>query len=325
MKTRILGAALAATLVGCSGGYDGAGSSAIAPAEKNEITETTSAIGPPAGIELPEPVAAFYSWAQTAYSIMNFLIENGDGAVAPPDIWAIQSNLQRMNDHLVALTAEVTEIRKRGDDQNAELHEQFINDKYAAIQSALGWVAEFPDDYKIALNQVQTTADALKNNFWSLGGYFIFSDYPSPDRFDPRLATPTFVSAVSAWITIRAVGGEWKNPPLLHEYADVLDWVVSTTNASVTCNDLQDINEKTGCQGRCEEYWCKTSSQCYDAIAKTTYYAKGTETRLPTPPPPNVCPYYETPNWGLAGQYAGTYAPASYAQVAAAWRAYADM
>jgi hypothetical protein len=277
------------------------------------------------GLVLPEPVGVFYSWAQTGVAIMNFLIENGSDAMEPWDLMTIQSNLQRLDAAVAENARAAAEQRRRSDAQTAELQEQFVTREYSAVQTALEFSGEFPDDALNVILQLQTTADALMARADTVSGFYLMSDFPNPDRFDPRMATPTFVSAVSAWISIRAAAGFDKNSEKLHEYASHLEWVASRTSESVACWSGQEVSELPGCGGRCEIFECITYTECVDSIAPRSSRRIDSRRRLGNPPHTNSCPQSSGFNFDATRSAQANYGPEWYATVAAQWHEYADM
>jgi hypothetical protein len=277
------------------------------------------------GLELPGPVGTFYDWARTAHAIMTFLIENGTDRMEPWDLFTIQENLQRLDAAVAANARAAAEQRKRSDAQTAELQQQFITVAYSELQTALRFSGEFPDNPENELLQVESVADALMARSHEVQGFYLMSDFPNPDRFDPRMATPTFVSAVSASIAIRAAARLDKNRALLHEYASHLEWVASRTSESVACFSGQEISELPGCGGRCEIFECIQYTQCVDNIAPVSSYRVDSRRRLGNPPAPNSCPQSSGFNFEATRSAQAYYGPEEYAVVAAQWREYADM
>jgi hypothetical protein len=245
------------------------------------------------GIKLPPQIEDFKAYGELAWSVMNWIFDQHEEP--QPSLWVIRERLESLNGQLVTLTRQATEQRIRSDKQYAELQAQFITEQYSAVQTALAWAAEFPEDSHNAALEVQRVADALMANGHQVEGFYIFSDYPNADRFDPRLATPTFVAAVSAWIAIRTAGGLDVNRDLLHAYAMHLDWLADMTSLSVNCFDQQAIEPRVACGGRCEEDWCEQSRSCTDTISRGNDFQILSAWNVRNSP--SSCPYSHAQNW----------------------------
>jgi hypothetical protein len=82
-----------------------------------------------------------------------------------------------------------------------------------------------------------------------------FYEFPARNggrKFDPRLATTTFLQAVTIWITTRAAMGLAHDDITrsnLRRYAGHLEQIIARTRASVTCNESCNVFETV--VGRC--------------------------------------------------------------------------
>jgi hypothetical protein len=118
----------------------------------------------------------------------------------------------------------------------------------ADIKTALDYQAMDDPFYRAAAEEhAAAAANELGNGSYepleNLSYYFMPTLNGS--RFEPRLATVTFIEAVTAWLALRASNGHIKvdektlDPFVrkqLNEYADHLEAIAKRTRASVTCS-----------------------------------------------------------------------------------------
>jgi hypothetical protein len=283
-------------------------------------------------VEPESPTGGLWDYGTAAITVMQAMISFGENSLSESDLEIMHENITRLMDEMDAFVKQAQDMRTRADLQTLQTEQTLIHDKYSAVGSALATGASPASDINlaIALNQTMTAADALvpprvQGDF---DGYYVFTDFPDPNRFDPRLATPTFVMAVTSWIGLRSANHVPLDPAsraTLLKYADGLDWVVAKSRAAVTCETSREIVEIPGCMGRCETYTCRTSTTCFDTTMKNNIPYDVTSVPLSNPPGGNDCPFTSTPNPTKAHEIIEKrYGADKYAQVATAWRAYAN-
>jgi len=283
-------------------------------------------------VEAESPTGGLWDYGTAAITVMQAMISFGENSLSESDLETMHQNITRLMDEMDAFVIQAQQMRTRADLQTLQAEKTLIHDKYSAVGSALTTGAAPASDVNlaIALNQTMTTADALvpprvQGDF---DGYYVFTDFPDPDRFDPRLATPTFVMAVTSWLGLRSANHVPLDPAsqaTLLRYADGLDWVVAKSRAAVTCDTHREIVEIPACGGRCEKYTCRTATTCHDSTLKTYTDYDVASVPLSNPPADNDCPATTAPNPTKAHTLIEQlYGADRYAKVAAAWRAYAS-
>lgn len=162
----------------------------------------------------------------------------------------------------------------------------------AHLQAALDIAADQPNNRSVEAQALGAAQALAKPVFYSMPGRTV----GAPDRFDPRVALPSFVVAVEGWLAIRAAA---KMPMTdnsrrqVASFAERLREIVSQMRVSVHCEEVfHDFNRFT-CRKPKEEPCdptpaCNHRLSCTDEMEANTH-ATGTTTD-------GVCPGRTTVN-----------------------------
>ena len=226
-----------------------------------------------------------------------------------------------------ALEAEIAEVREAGKAVvrfiNAVAAEDRARDvglAFAGIKTALDIEADQPERAPDASDMALLSANMLDQD-----GFFVFVNSQGGRLFEPRLATPTFFTAVTTWLAIRERGSmpmSAATDARLRGFAGRMEGIVGQTRDAVSCVAVQE-NDTVPCQSKpevCERKVCSTYVECGDRIA-------GVTTRFNESSSDGDCSsQYRVPAPDMeAALEQGRYAADTNAATAAAWRAYADM
>jgi hypothetical protein len=193
---------------------------------------------------------------------------------------------------------------------------------FAGVKTALDIKADQPERAAAASDMALLSANMVDTD---KDEFFVFLNSQGGRLFEPRLATPTFFTAVTTWLAIRESG----NMPMsaatderLRSFARRMEWIVDQTRDAVSCVAVQE-NDTVPCQGKpevCERKVCNTYVECGDRIA-------GQTTRFDQSSSDGDCSsQYRVPAPDReAALEQGRYAADTNAATAAGWRAYADM
>jgi hypothetical protein len=236
-------------------------------------------------------------------------------------------DLLELRGRVGALEGDVAELREiaKGlarfiDDVAAEDRARDVAEAFAEITTALDIEADQPDRSADASDMALLAANTLNQDV-----FFVFANSQGGRLFDPRLATPTFITAVTSWLAIRERGSipmSGATDGRLGSFAGRMEWVVGQTRDSVSCVAVQE-SDTVPCQVKpevCERKVCNAYVECTDRIA-------GQTTRFDESSSDGQCSsQYRVPAPGKeAALEQGRYAADTNAAIAAAWRAYGGM
>jgi len=236
-------------------------------------------------------------------------------------------DLLDMRGRIGALEINVNELRELAKDLAklidavaAESRARDVAEAYAAMKTGLDIIADQPARAADGAEMELLAANTLDQE-----DFYLFAYFNGTRRFDPRMATPTFIAAVTNWLAARERGNISMNAPMddrLYGFANRLDWVVAQTRDSVSCSAVQDEIELpcgNNPDSGCTKYACEAHTECWDSVvAEWSYFDRrrtnGHCSSVFTVPAPDKERVEEQRR----------YAADTNEAVAAAWRKYAD-
>jgi hypothetical protein len=253
-----------------------------------------------------------FSWIQKIRQIYEPTLTTQDLLEMRGRVGALENDVKELRDLATELASFINAVA-------AEDRSRDVAEVYAMIKTGLDIVADQPTRAADASDLELLAANTLDQD-----QFYLFEHLGGSTRFDPRMATPTFVGAVTSWLGVRENGGITMNAAMderLHTLANRLDWIVAQTRASVSCSAVQDEIELP-C-GRpdsgCTKYFCDAHTECWDTVLGQATYFDRTRTTghcdavfsVPAPDKERV-------------EEQRRYGADTFDALAAAWRAYAD-
>ncbi|HZJ63675.1 MAG TPA: discoidin domain-containing protein [Kofleriaceae bacterium] len=236
-------------------------------------------------------------------------------------------DLLDMRGRIGALESNVIDLRNMAKDLArfidavaAEDRARDVSEAYAAMKTGLDIAADQPDRAADASDMELLAANTLDQD-----EFYLFAYLGGSKRFDPRMATPTFIAAVTNWLAARERGSIPMSAPMddrLLGFVNRLDWIVAQTRASVSCASVQnEIEQPCGSNpdSGCTKFFCEAHTECWDSVIGEWSYFDSRRTTghcsavfdVPAPDKERV-------------EEQRRYAADTNEAIAVAWRKYAD-
>jgi hypothetical protein len=155
-----------------------------------------------------------------------------------PSLQELNHKLDAIEEHVIQVSQLVKQAEMRA------IKREIDGDRQQTIVAGLFHMREFPAEahsLELAFEGIAEKYDPKDEN---LPDWYFFTGvrHDTTTRFDHRLAQPTFILAVDAWIQARFTAGDGLSGAArttLHRFADELDGNVNKIRSRVTCSKVR--------------------------------------------------------------------------------------
>lgn len=287
-----------------------------------EPESSPSEVSAEQGITEADPLGGlggmFISYAMTMYDTIKKISQIYEPTLSTQDLFDMRSRIGTLESDVVTLRDEAKRLAAFVDAFAAETRARAVGDAYAALKTGLDIVADQSSRAQDGSEMALLGANTLNQDL-----YYLFTAFGGGNRFDPRMATPTFEAAVTTWLGMRERGSipmSASTDDLLRTFASRMDWIVAQSRAAVSCTAVREEDTTPCPDNRCEKKVCDTYTECSDSVM-------GETTRFNATQVSGSCPtQYRVPAPDKeAALEQGRYAADANQALANAWRSYADL